>query len=236
MGRRKKHKKKSKNTFPNHLNIAFNRSSFTNFIVTDAGFDKIDSELAAEYFSLDDIFSHWEYFMYADEIDEEELEAFDRIISSSYSCYDTQKSLEVLQGLVSQFEWLPRQLDIVTARAVFDLEHQWVQVITLIDRWEGEICFDSYEAEAIRLGLRLKQELGDENLAIVNDNQYAVAELNQINSSFWRFMPDFFALEAEQIAPQVFWSPRKFLKSADRLTIEHATKVFHPEHLWEDDF
>lgn len=126
-------------------------------------------------------------------------------------------------------------MDVVTAKAVFNSEYKWIKVITLIDRWQVGMYIDSYEKEAIELGLQLKKELGNENLIIVNDNQHAVAEVNGMSYYQWELMEDFLNIRDEKESFEILWSPREFVREAHKLTIDKATKVFDPDEIWWDE-
>jgi hypothetical protein len=87
-----------------------------------------------------------------------------------------------------------RKVDVVTARAVFNADYRWVNVIALAPdpAWFND-NFSQFEQEAISLGLKMWRELNKSNLVIVNDNQSA---------------------------------SRNYVKLADQLKIEQATRIF----------
>ena len=235
MRRRKKSKKgKSKSKFPQELTIYGCPSRKESRIITDAGFESIDYQLALQYFSLEEIVNYWELTSdFLSRESEEEIEKFEELVSANYSGFSEAKQKEFVELIMRQFSGIPTLLDVATARAVYNLEHRWIKILALLKRTEIELYIDSYETEAIRLGLALKKELNDLNLAVINDNKHAVSSINGIISFDPRFLKDFREFIKEN-KPEVFWSPRKFVNQADRLSIHEATRIFTPDSDFDD--
>ncbi len=230
-----KRRKSKKSKFPHQLTIHGCPSRKEERIVTDAGFESIDYQLALKYFSLDEIFNYWECYVDFEDIElEAEIEQFEALANTNYYFFSEPKQQEFLNLLIDQFSWLPRLFDIATARSVYGLDYRWVKIIALQQRYQGLDYIDGYEAEAIRLGLYLKKELNNPNLSIINDNKHAVAHINGIFSFERSFLKDYLA-SIQENPPQVFWSPRKSVKLADRLSIHEATKIFIPDDNLEED-
>lgn len=220
--KKRKSKRNKKSNFPSILTFTDCELIIDDFIVTDAGFDSISYELALLYFSLEDIINWWESIIDYDELTEDEAELWDNI--SSYNYYS--KTLNYLE-IINQYEFIPKQISVVTARAVFSPDYQWVKIIDIIDKEDILEQIDRYEEEAIKLGLKMRAELKDENLVIINDNKHAVAYIN--GCSFYVPDSDF------QNELKVVWTPRKNVKIADKLTVEEATKIFTPDDDLDDD-
>lgn len=239
MGKRKKSKKgKSKSKFPHQLTISACPSNLEEQIITDAGFESVDYQLALQYFPLEEIFNYWEYAIDLSDIEaDDEVEKFEELMNSTdYYSFSEEKQQQLLNSIIAQFSWLPPSLDIATARAVYSLDYKWVKAIAICDRYDGQLYIDSYETEAINLGLYLKQEIGNPNLSVINDNKHAVSSVNGIISCEPWFLKEFVEFTKEN-KPTVFWSPRKFVKQADRLSIRDATRVFSPDdELFEPDY
>lgn len=237
MARAKKSKKsKRKSKFPHQLTISNCSSAEEKRIITDAGFETIDCQSILKYFSLEEVFNYWEcYFDFEDVESESEIEQYEQLSNTNYYSWNAVEQQDFLNSLILQFSWLPTLFDVATARAVYGLEYRWVKVLAPISRYDGLDCIDSYETEAIKLGLALKRELDLPDLSVINDNKHAVANINGIISFDSKFIRDF--IDFSQGKPEVFWSPRKYVKSADRLGILDATKVFLPdEYLFEEDY
>ena len=239
MGKRKKSQKgKSKSLFPHQLTISACPSNRKERIITDAGFESIDCQLALQYFPLEEIFNYWEYAIDLSDIEaEDEVEKFEELMNSTdYYSFSQEKQQQLLNSIITQFSWLPPSLDIATARAVYGNNYRWVKAIAIHDRYDGLFDIDSYETEAINLGLYLKQEIGNPNLSVINDNKHAVSSVNGIISCEPWFLKEFVKFTQEN-KPTVFWSPRKFVKQADRLSIRDATRIFTPDDdLFEPDY
>ena len=238
MGKRKKSQKgKSKSLFPHQLTISACPSNRKERIITDAGFESIDCQLALQYFPLEEIFNYWEYAIDLSDVEsEDEVEKFEELMNSTdYYSFNEEKQKELLNSITTQFSWLPLSLDIATARAVYE-DYKWVKAIAIQERYYGLDYIDSYETEAINLGLYLKQEIGNPNLSVINDNKHAVSSVNGIISFEPWFLKEFIKFVKEN-KPTVFWSPRKFVKQADRLSIRDATRVFSPDdELFEPNY
>lgn len=235
--RRKSKKGKAKSKFPHQLTIYGCPSQKEAMIITDAGFERIDYQSALKYFSLEEMFNYWEYYLDFEDIEaQSEVEKFEKFANTDYYHFEESEQQEFLELLISQFAWLPPLLDVATARAVYSLDYRWVKIIALVERYDGQFYIDSYETEAIRLGLYLKKELGLPNLSVINDNKHAVANINGIISFERSFLKDFLEFTQEN-KPEVFWSPREFVRQADRLSIYEATKIFAPDdELFELDY
>ncbi len=222
-------KKTKKSKFPHQLTIHGCPYKKEQRIITDAGFERIDYQLALKYFSLEEIFNYWECYLDFEDIEAEaEIEKFSELANTNYYSFSEQKQQEFLTLLISQFDWLPTSFDVATARAVYSLDYRWVKIIALLERYDGLSYIDSYEAEAIRLGLHLKKELNSPDLSVINDNKHAVAESNGIFSFDGSFLKDYLASIKEN-PPEVFWGPRKSVKLADCLSIHEATRIFVPD-------
>ena len=227
MGKRKKSKKgKYKFKFPHQLTISACPSNRKERIITDAGFESVDYQLALQYFPLEEIFNYWEYAIDLSDIEaEDEVDKFEELMNSTaYYSFSEEKQKELLNSIITQFDWLPPALDIDTARAVYE-DYKWVKAIAIQERYYGIDYIDSYETEAINLGLYLKQEIGNPNLSVINDNKHAVSSVNGIICFEPWFLKEFVEFTKEN-KPTVFWSPRKLVKQADRLSIHDTTRVF----------
>lgn len=223
--KKRKSKKDKKSKFPSILTFTDCELIIDDFIVTDAGFDTISYELALLYFTIEDIINWWESIIDFDDLTEAEWELWDNILPDNYYKKDLDYQI-ILNEIINQCEFIPKQVSVATARAVFNSEYQWVKIIDIIDKYEIERYIDSYEAEAIKLGLKMRTELTDENLVIINDNQYAVANIN--SHSFYMSDYDF------KNKLKVVWTPRKSVKIADKLTVGKATKIFSPDDNFDD--
>lgn len=144
------------------------------------------------------------------------------MISIRYSSFSEITSPEFVKDLIEQFSWLPNVVDVALAKAVCGIKHKWIKVLALLPRIDGEYYSDSFETEAIWLGLALKKEMNESDLSVINDNQWAVSHINNI------LIRDSTSVIEKENKPEVFWSPRDFVIQADRLKIQEATKIFAP--------
>lgn len=222
--KRAKKKKRKKSKFPHFLTIAGSQSTISDGIITDAGFDSIDYELALSYFSSEEIIYWWESIIDFSELEDDEFEAWENILPSNFYSLQTQDKLTIFQEIINQFEFIPKKVSVATARAVFNSEYQWVKIISIIDKYEVETYIDSYEQQAIQLGLKMKQELADEDLLIINDNKHAVASMSGYPVYMWDWIDDL-----KENKSDIVWAPRKTVKIADKLTVAEATKIFAPD-------
>lgn len=223
--KKRKSKKDKKSKFPSILTFTDCELIIDDFIVTDAGFDTISYELALLYFTIEDIINWWEFIIDFDDLTEAECELWDNILPHNY--YEKKLDYqEMFNQIINQFEFIPKQVSVATARAVFNSEYQWVKIIDIIDKYDIIQNIDNYEEEAIKLGLKMRTELEDENLVIINDNKHAVANINSY--SFYMSDYDF------QNKLKVVWTPRKSVKIADKLTVGEATKIFTPDDDFDD--
>lgn len=200
------------------------------FIFTDAGFDIIDLELANKCFDYYDILNWWETKVCWEEIDLYP-EDFEQLIPTYIDVYNPEVTKQVLEDLIAKYNWLPQEFEVVTAKAFYNFEYQWVEVIELSYGYEENNNFDCYEGKAIQLGKTLKQELERDNLLIVNDNQNAVTTANGIPEFYkWdKFL--FKEIEKELInntSIDIFWMPRKHVTVAHNLSLNQASKIFLP--------
>ena len=231
--KKKQKPKQRRNKFPTQLTIEACPARRDERIITDAGFETIDYHLALKYFSLEEIFNYWQCYLNFQELaSETELEQFEELLSNNDYSFSDRSAQEFCTLLVAQFSWLPTYFDVATARTVYGTNYRWVKLIALQPRWKGLDYIDSYETEAIKLGLNLKQELEAPNLMVINDNKHAVAEINGLLSCDRSFLKNFLALLPDN-PPEVFWGYRKSVKVADSLKIEEATRIFAPDN---DDF
>ena len=165
----KRKQKKRKSKFPTQLTIDACPARRDERIITDAGFERINYQLALQYFSLEEMCYYWEcYYDLAELATETELEQFEEVLSNYDYSFRDRFPQEFLTSLVTQCSWLPTYFDVATAEAVYAKNYRWVKIIALQPRWEGLDYIDSYESEAIRLGLDLKQELENPNLIFIN--------------------------------------------------------------------
>ena len=172
-------KRRKKSKFPHQLTIHGCPSKKGERIITDAGFERLNYQLVLQYFSVEDIFNHWEYYLnFEDMGTEAEIEQFEELANSNYYSFSEEKQQEFLLSLISKFSWLPTCFDVATARAVYGSDYRWIKVLALQERYDGLDYIDCYETEAIRLGLCLKKELNNPNLSVINDNKHAVADIN----------------------------------------------------------
>ena len=215
--------------FPDELTIYSCPSGEETQIITDAGFESIDYGIALKYFTLSEIIAYWESIIDFSDIESEaEIEQFEALISMDCSCFSEIKSQEFIEDLITQFSWLPDLVDVALAKAVCGIKYKWIKVLNLLPKIDGQYYIDSFETEAIWLGLALKKEINESNLSVINDNQNAVSDINHILSQNHTSI-----LEKNQ-NPEVFWSPRNFVFQADRLKIQEATKIFAPNVDFEE--
>lgn len=225
----KKNKKNRKSKYPSSLTFTGCQFVTDEIIVTDAGCDEIDYDLALSYFHIYEILDWLEYFIDYEELEEEEAEKWEQISNSYYR--DKLDPQTIINDILNTYQWIPRKITIATARAVFNPDYQWVKIIATIDKEYMLDNIEQYELEAIKLGLMMRKELGNENIVIINDNKHAVAQIN--GWSF--FMSDFISHKDFENESKVVWTPRKNVRIADQLTLEEATKIFSPNDDFDDE-
>ena len=99
-------------------------------------------------------------------------------------------------------------MGLVCARAVCG-KNKWIKVLEL----SGYGLFQSsYEEEAIKLGVRLREYLQQQELLIINDNKDAVKKL-------------------KSTIPNLLWQRRVKVEKADKLRLKHATKIFSEQEI-----
>ena len=231
MVKRKKSQKKRtlKFQFPDELTIYSCPEGEETQIITDAGFESIDYGIALKYFTLPEIIAYWESIIDFSDIESHaEIEQFEALMSINCSSFSEIKSQEFIKDLITQFSWLPDLVDVALAKAVCGIKHKWLKVLTLLPRIDGQYYIDSFETEAIWLGLALKKEINESDLSVINDNQNAVSDINNILSR------NNTSIIEKDNKPEVFWSPRNFVFQADRLKIQEATKIFAPNVEFEE--
>jgi hypothetical protein len=228
MSKRSQRKKKSKKKttffepFPDELILYGDEVRESDVIVTDAGFDTVTYQLALKSFSWYEITNWWEWVLGEEEWGELDEELPMRTPSDN-------EILLLIEKLLLKFDWLPQRVDVLTARAVLNDDYQWVKLIMLKD---NTFCFNEifaqFEGEAISLGIKMRSELNNENLVIVNDNQDAVLRMQSPRFDDWD--EGYFEIEDESeivlAYPKIYWMPRKYVGLADRLTVEQATRIF----------
>ena len=101
---------------------------------------------------------------------------------------------------------------------------QYFPLDEIFNYWECYLDFSEIDADEVESF----EELANPNLSIINDNKHAVSAINGIISFDRYFLKDFLEFTKEN-QPKVFWSPRKYVKEADRLSIHKATKIFAPD-------
>jgi len=225
--RKKKGKKSRKSHFPHFLslnNSQLAKLAVNDSIITDAGFDIIDYDLALKYFNFEEILNWWELTIDFSELEENELETWDNLLPPDVYSLQHEELLKIIQQLISHFEFLPKKIDIATARAFLDSQYKWVKILNISDRYDSLDYIDMYEAEAIKLGLFMKQELGDKELLIINDNKHAVAHV-----SGHRFYTCEWNDDEMEKSSDILWAPRKIVELADKLTVYEATRIFSPD-------
>jgi len=225
----RKKRKNKKNKYPSRLTLIGCQFVTDEIIVTDAGCDEIDYDLVLSYFDIYEIFDLLESFINYEELEEEEAEKWEQISNSYYR--DKLDPQTIINDILNTYQWIPRKITIATARAVFNPDYQWVKIIATIDKEYMLDNIDQYELEAIKLGLMMRKELGNENIVIINDNKHAVAQIN--GWSF--FMSDFISHKDFENESKVVWTPRKNVRIADQLTLEEATKIFSPNDDFDDE-
>jgi hypothetical protein len=140
---------------------------------------------------------------------------------------------ELLEQKIEEFEEIEEleeieNIEIITARAVF-ANYFWIQIITLMpdDRDFADGMITQHEETAIKLGLAMRDYIGDDHLIVVNDSQHAVGNFNG-----WGFLPPdqrIIKEEKERLKQQshtVLWAERKSVRLADQLKLHQATKIF----------
>ncbi len=240
MKKKKKPKtgKKSKKNFLDGLRLQSTKAKQNQgfeLIVTDAGFDIIDLELANECFDYYEILNWWEMGLDWEEIDLSP-EEFEQLTPTYIDIDNLEVTKQVLEDLLSKYDWLPREFEVVTAKAFYNLEYQWVKILKLSYGYEEQNNFEYYEENAIQLGKFLKQQLERDNLLIINDNQNAVVTANGI-PHFYKWDKFIFKEIEKQLinnsSIDIFWMPRKHVKLAHNLRINPATKIFFPDEYCE---
>ena len=196
-------------------------------IITDAGFDSLDYKLASKCFDYYEIIDWWSSTL--------DTEEFSREFPTNVDIYNPEENKKALEYLVSKYDWLSQEIRVVTAKAFYDLDYQWVEILSLsYGQYEAD-NFDYYEEMAILLGRKLKEELGQENLLILNDNQNAVLSVNGISDYYrWDKSLPFEEDEIVNTPTDVFWIPREQATLAHNLKVERATKIIFPDEP-EDD-
>lgn len=124
---------------------------------------------------------YWESIIdFSDTETEAEIEQFEALMDINCASFSEIKSQEFIKDLITQFSWLPDSIDVAVAKAVCGIKHRWIKVLALLPRIDGEYYIDSFETEAIWLGLALKKEMNESDLSVINDNQNAVSHINNI--------------------------------------------------------
>jgi len=231
MGKRRS-KKQKKTKFPHQITFIGCEFPVDDFIVADAGFDTIDYELALSCFDIETIINWWECYFDIEDLTDDQFTEWEQIFTGNYSKYYDKPSdfQEIINNAINQFNFLPKELGVATARAVFNPDYQWVKIITLIDKYDLIDNIDYYELEAIKLALKMRAELDDENIVIINDNKHAVADIT--GNRFYDFYDD----NNFENNLKVVWASRKNVKLADQLTIKEATKIFTPDDDLDNNF
>ena len=120
------------------------------------------------------------------------------------------------------------KIHMITARAVY-AEHSWIQLITLMpdDRDFTDGMITQHEETAIKLGLAMRDYIGDDHLLVINDSQHAVG-----NCHGWGCLPpikEIIKEEKERLRQEshtILWAERRCVKVADQLKFHQATKIF----------
>lgn len=100
-----KNKKRKQSEFPHFLTLIRSNSNLDsqNVIITDAGADKITYELALKYLTVEEIHDWWESLIDFDELEDEQIEAWEKVLPDNFSSLKVEESLNIIQTAINNF-------------------------------------------------------------------------------------------------------------------------------------
>jgi len=204
-------------------------------VLTYAGWQWIDYQLASEYFEYSQIEFWWE--MITDW--EQYGDFYDDFTSSSMKNFDCRKgesNREGVKSMINKYDFLPKKAKVVTVKAFYNSSYKWLKILSFFQPYLEPTNFDYYEAISICLADKLRKELGQENLLIINSNKKAVLGINGLLNykGEIRFSDPQDINFINRPKTQVFWSPKTQVKLARNMKINQATKLILPSSNLED--
>lgn len=145
----RKKKKHKKNKYPSRLTFVGCQLVTDEIIVTDAGCDEIDYDLALSYFDFYEIFNWLESCIDYTELEEEEEEKWEEISKSYY--HEKLAPQMIINNILNTYQYIPQKITIAIARAVFNHDYQWGKIIGIVDKEYMLENIEHHELQGIKM-------------------------------------------------------------------------------------